>query len=138
MNPPKRVVKDSAASRKSLVEMALSLAASIGTSTKDFCKVSSQVLPGGMTGADMIAKNRLIIVTEKERKGRRRERELIRGELEVAVTNLSSLIVQASTDMYRINSGDSTFTQEQRGITCRRSHSGFSPAKTAAEASSML
>jgi hypothetical protein len=31
------------------------LAASIGTSTNDFCKVSSQVLPGGMTGADMIA-----------------------------------------------------------------------------------
>ena len=57
MHEPKRVVKDSVASRKSLVVMALSLAASTGTSTNDFCKVSSQVLPGGITGADMIAGN---------------------------------------------------------------------------------
>lgn len=49
------VVKDSAASRNSVVEMALSLLASMGTSTKDFLKVSSKVPPGGIVGADMVS-----------------------------------------------------------------------------------
>ena len=44
---PKSVVSDSAASRKSLVGMALSLLASTGTSAKDLCKVSNQVPPDG-------------------------------------------------------------------------------------------
>lgn len=50
---PKSVVKASAASKKSLVEIALSLAASTCTSTKDFFKVSSHEPLGGMTIADM-------------------------------------------------------------------------------------
>lgn len=45
---------DSAASRNSSVEMALSLALSTGTSTKDFLKVSTMVLPGGIWGAMLI------------------------------------------------------------------------------------
>ncbi len=52
---PKMVVSDSAASRKSLVAMARPLASSIGTSTNDFLKDCTMVLPGGMTGADMAA-----------------------------------------------------------------------------------
>lgn len=44
---PKRVVSDSAASRKSDVGIALLLEASMGTSTKDFLCVSNQVPPGG-------------------------------------------------------------------------------------------
>lgn len=40
---PNKVVNDSAASRNSVVEMPLSLAASIGTSAKDFWIVSNQV-----------------------------------------------------------------------------------------------
>lgn len=51
---PKMVIRDSAASRKSVVAMALSLSASMGTSAKDFLKVSTMVPPGGMTGADML------------------------------------------------------------------------------------
>ncbi len=41
------MVSDSAASRKSDVGIALSLALSMGTSTKDFLSVSNQVPPGG-------------------------------------------------------------------------------------------
>ena len=48
------VVKDSAASRKAVVSMALSLFWSMGTSTKDFLKVWRKVPPAGMTGADML------------------------------------------------------------------------------------
>lgn len=44
---PKRVVRDSAASRNSLVLMALLLALSTGTSTKDFLTVLKKVSPGG-------------------------------------------------------------------------------------------
>ena len=44
---PKRVVSDSAASRNADVGMALSLLASIGTSTNDLCRVSNQVPPVG-------------------------------------------------------------------------------------------
>lgn len=44
---PKRVVSDSAASRKSEVGIALLLEASMGTLTKDFLRVSNQVPPGG-------------------------------------------------------------------------------------------
>lgn len=47
------MVKDSAASRNSVVAIPLSL--SMGTSTKDFRKVSNQVPSGGMTNVeDMI------------------------------------------------------------------------------------
>lgn len=42
---PNNVVSDSAASRKALVGMALSLLASTGTSTKDLCNVSNHVPP---------------------------------------------------------------------------------------------
>jgi hypothetical protein len=45
------VVKDSAASRNSVVAIALFLSASMGTSVNDFRKVSSKVPPGGMTTA---------------------------------------------------------------------------------------
>lgn len=89
MHQPKRLVKDSAASRKSLVATALSLAASTGTSTNDFCKVSSQVLPGGMTGADMIAQRSIANCHRREESDRRKmgEKEVL-GELsEVAVTD---------------------------------------------------
>ena len=55
---PKMVVSDSAASRKSLVAMARPLASSMGTSTKDFLKDCTMVLPGGITGADMAALGR--------------------------------------------------------------------------------
>lgn len=44
---PKRVVKDSAASRKAVVSIALSFSALTGTSTKDFLRVSRKVPPGG-------------------------------------------------------------------------------------------
>lgn len=47
-------VKDSAASRNSVVEMALSFSASIGTSTKDRLKVESSVAPWGTAGVDMM------------------------------------------------------------------------------------
>jgi len=50
---PKIVVRDSAASRNSLVEMALFFSASIGTSVKDFLKVSRKVPPGGI-GVEMV------------------------------------------------------------------------------------
>ena len=55
---PKRVVSDSEASRNSLVWMAFSLAASTGTSTKDFWMVSKKVmvavwLVGFAIGADV-------------------------------------------------------------------------------------
>ena len=46
------MVSDSAASRKSLVGMALSLLASTGTSTKDLCRVSNQVPPAGKVEFD--------------------------------------------------------------------------------------
>lgn len=49
------VVKDSVASRNSEVETALSLSASIGTSTKERLKVDRRVAPGGTEGADMMA-----------------------------------------------------------------------------------
>lgn len=49
------VVRDSAASRNSVVEMAFSLLESIGTSVKDCLKVSSRVPPGENVGADMAA-----------------------------------------------------------------------------------
>jgi hypothetical protein len=51
---PKIVVRDSAASRNSAVEMALSFSASMGTSTKDFLRVSTKVPPAGMTVAEAI------------------------------------------------------------------------------------
>ena len=51
---PKIVVKDSAASRNSVVEMALSFSAFTGTSLKDFLKVSRMVPPGGISTADMM------------------------------------------------------------------------------------
>lgn len=57
---PKMVVRDSAASRNSVVRTALPLASSIGTSTKDLLKVDTMVLPGGMTGADIIG--RLVVI----------------------------------------------------------------------------
>jgi len=44
---PKRVVNDSAASRNSDVDTALSFEASTGTSVKDFLSVSRKVPPGG-------------------------------------------------------------------------------------------
>lgn len=50
------VVKDSEASRNSVVEMALSFSASIGTSAKDFLKVSRRVPPGGMVAIVKILK----------------------------------------------------------------------------------
>lgn len=49
---PNRVVKDSAASRNSVVAIPLSFAVSMGTSAKDFFIVSNQVPPGGMTAAE--------------------------------------------------------------------------------------
>jgi hypothetical protein len=51
---PKRVDKLSAASRNSVVEMALSLEASTGTSTKLFLTVSKKVPPGGYAAAIVI------------------------------------------------------------------------------------
>lgn len=53
-NLPKRVVNDSAASRKSEVGMALPLEESTGTSTKDFLRVSNQVPPGGIAAWNAI------------------------------------------------------------------------------------
>ena len=47
LDEPKSVVRDSAASRKSLVGMALSFWASTATSTKDLWSVSNQVPPAG-------------------------------------------------------------------------------------------
>lgn len=44
---PNSVVRLSAASRKAVVSMALSLLAFTGTSTKDFLRVSNQVPPTG-------------------------------------------------------------------------------------------
>lgn len=43
VSSPNKVVSDSAASRNSVVEIPLSLAASTGTSAKDFWIVSNQV-----------------------------------------------------------------------------------------------
>ena len=52
---PNSVVRLSAASRKAVVSMALSLLAFTGTSTKDFLRVSNQVPPGGyVVFADII------------------------------------------------------------------------------------
>ena len=51
---PKRVVNDSAASRKSEVGMALPLEESVGTLTKDFFRVSNQVPPGGIAAWNAI------------------------------------------------------------------------------------
>lgn len=51
---PKMVVRLSAASKNSVVPMALSLSASMGTSTKDFLRVSTKVPPAGITTADML------------------------------------------------------------------------------------
>lgn len=48
---PKRDVSESAASRKSVVGIELSWAASIGASAKDFFRVSNQVPPGGKDSA---------------------------------------------------------------------------------------
>jgi hypothetical protein len=44
---PNRVVNDSAASRNSVVAMALSFSLLTGTSVKDFLSVSRKVPPGG-------------------------------------------------------------------------------------------
>lgn len=53
---PNSVVRLSAASRKAVVSMALSLLAFTGTSTKDFLRVSNQVPPRGyVVFAAMIA-----------------------------------------------------------------------------------
>jgi hypothetical protein len=53
VNIPKKVVRDSQASRNSVVATALSFSALMGTSTKDLLKVSRSVDPGGMVGAMM-------------------------------------------------------------------------------------
>jgi hypothetical protein len=53
-NPPNSVDKLSAASRNSVVEMALSLEASTGTSTKLLLTVSKKVPPGGYAAAIVI------------------------------------------------------------------------------------
>lgn len=150
MHEPKRVVKDSAASRKSLVATALSLAASIGTSTNDFGKVSSQVLPGGMTGAGMIASNQLIVVAEIEENSRKRrgwQGGLRGGEfrsggnlpsMKLARTCTAStagtqgLVFSVYTTCVRISTGAYTACSGRHHVQGqRRSHSGFSPAKTA-------
>lgn len=54
-NLPKRVVNDSAASRNSVVEIALSFSLSIGTSVKDLLRVSRNVPPGGYEAAAIFA-----------------------------------------------------------------------------------
>ena len=54
VNIPNRVVKASAASRNSVVAIALSLATSTGTSANDFFMESNQVPPGGTIAADDI------------------------------------------------------------------------------------
>jgi hypothetical protein len=54
VNPPNNVDRLSAASRNSVVEMALSLEASTGTSTKLFLTVSKKVPPGGYAAAIVI------------------------------------------------------------------------------------
>jgi hypothetical protein len=65
---PKRVVNDSAASRNSVVEMALSFSLSTGTSVKDFLNVSRKVPPGGyafvlaMVCEDSIVERRRVAV----------------------------------------------------------------------------
>jgi len=51
---PNMLVRDSAASRKSVVWMALALSASTGTSVKDFLKVSRRVPPGGIVVAAIL------------------------------------------------------------------------------------
>jgi hypothetical protein len=53
---PKSVLRLSAASRNSVVEIALSLDASTGTSTKLFLTVSKKVPPGGYAAAAAIVK----------------------------------------------------------------------------------
>lgn len=53
---PNKVVNDSAASRNSVVETALSFSLSTGTAVKDTLRVSRKVPPGGYAaGAAMIA-----------------------------------------------------------------------------------
>lgn len=58
INPPNSVVRDSAASRNSVVAMPLSFEASIGTSTKDFRRVSNHVPPGGIISVEDILRMR--------------------------------------------------------------------------------
>jgi len=64
---PKSVVNDSAASRNSVVEMALSFSLSTGTSVKDFLSVSRKVPPGGyafvlaMVCGDSIVERRRVV-----------------------------------------------------------------------------
>ena len=52
---PKRVVSDSAASRKAVVSMALPLLASMGTWTNDLWRVSNHVPPAGYVDVDVDA-----------------------------------------------------------------------------------
>ena len=54
---PNKEARDSAASRNSEVDMALSLAVSTGTSANDFLRDSNQLLPGG--NADLEAIKRM-------------------------------------------------------------------------------
>lgn len=58
---PNRVVNDSAASRNSVVEMALSFSLSTGTSVKDLLSVSRKVPPGGYALVVAIAFERSIV-----------------------------------------------------------------------------
>jgi hypothetical protein len=51
---PNRVVNDSAASRNSVVAIALSFSLLMGTSLNDFFRVSRKVPPGGKAFADAI------------------------------------------------------------------------------------
>lgn len=61
MTVPKRVVKLSAASRKAVVKMALSLLASTGTSLNLFLSVSKKVPPGGYA-ADIVLEDHSIVL----------------------------------------------------------------------------
>lgn len=59
---PNKVVRDSVASRNSLVETALSFSLSTGTSVKDFFTVSRKVPPGGYAFVDAIMVLRLFVL----------------------------------------------------------------------------
>ena len=54
---PNRVVNDSAASRNSVVAIALSFSLVMGTSLNDFFRVSRKVPPGGKAFVDAIVKD---------------------------------------------------------------------------------
>lgn len=83
-NLPKRVVNDSAASRKSEVGMALPLEESTGTSTKDFLRVSNQVPPGGIAAWNAI-------VSSNGCCGRSECDQLVEDPLEVGISKRETL-----------------------------------------------